>query len=154
MKKCVHCTTEKPLEEFYKQKTSKDGHGSWCKVCQKAYLKEWGKSRAQRPPRSDDHVLRYRMKYRYKATAEEYNEQLEKQGGVCAICSAPPGERRLGWDHCHETGQGRGILCHRCNVGIGMFRDDPELLTAAIEYLQLSRRRSPGHRHAARSPVR
>lgn len=39
-------------------------------------------------------------------------------------------------DHCHKSKQIRGLVCHRCNVGLGYFRDDPELLRAAAAYLE------------------
>lgn len=59
---------------------------------------------------------------------------------VCEICGAEPwgingDERDLCQDHNHKTGTLRGLLCHRCNVGIGMFRDRPTLLKNASKYL-------------------
>lgn len=42
----------------------------------------------------------------------------------------------LSIDHCHETGAFRGLLCSECNFGLGKFKDDPELLLAAVEYLR------------------
>jgi hypothetical protein len=54
----------------------------------------------------------------------------------CAICNkdlATTKDRHI--DHCHDTGTVRGILCHSCNTGLGHFRDDPELMMAAIRYV-------------------
>jgi Recombination endonuclease VII len=48
-----------------------------------------------------------------------YPELFEAQGGVCAICGKPPGERALHVDHDHETGQVRGLLCYSCNTKLG-----------------------------------
>jgi hypothetical protein len=62
-------------------------------------------------------------------------ELLSAQDGRCAICGAERGTRRLAIDHDHTTGFIRGLLCVRCNTGLGSFRDDPELLRKAIEYL-------------------
>jgi predicted nucleic acid-binding Zn ribbon protein len=75
--------------------------------------------------------------YLYGITAEEFEARLVSQDGKCAIC------RTDTWtgkgphvDHSHETGVVRGILCHKCNLGLGKFNDDPDLLRAAISYLE------------------
>lgn len=67
------------------------------------------------------------------------NQCIEMQGGKCAICqvelrSLP--RREVHADHCHDSGQARGVLCHHCNTGLGAFRDDPERMVRAIEYLK------------------
>jgi hypothetical protein len=71
-------------------------------------------------------------------TLEEYNELLNKQNGVCSICGDPPtiDQKKFSIDHDHITGKIRGILCRGCNVGIGHFKDDPELLRKAINYIK------------------
>ena len=56
-----------------------------------------------------------------------------KPDSKCAICQKS--DLRLSVDHCHSTGQIRGWLCHNCNVGLGHFKDDTDLLRAAINYL-------------------
>lgn len=69
---------------------------------------------------------------------------VEAQDGLCAICGRPEttrscasGEpRRLSVDHDHVTGQVRGLLCHGCNVAIGHFGDDVEVLLSAVRYLE------------------
>lgn len=76
--------------------------------------------------------------------AKHYKAKLEyDQDGLCAICGEPNyiyrhGEvtTRLFLDHNHTTGRFRGLLCHSCNVGLGMFRDSPALLRAACSYLK------------------
>jgi hypothetical protein len=78
----------------------------------------------------------YAIKFKYAITVTEYGVLLTEQNGVCAICSqGEPSGRNLTVDHDHKTGQVRGLLCHRCNVGIGFFADDPTRLQAAIAYL-------------------
>lgn len=66
-----------------------------------------------------------------------YNYLFQAQGGRCAICGTHQSElpRALAVDHDHITNTVRGLLCSSCNVGIGHFRDDPQLLQSAIDYL-------------------
>lgn len=69
-------------------------------------------------------------------TLVQYYEILDEQGGVCRICKNPPTTSRLYLDHCHSGGIFRGLLCRECNSGLGQFRDNPEILRAAAEYLE------------------
>jgi hypothetical protein len=73
------------------------------------------------------------LQHFYGLTIDQYQRMLAGQGGVCFICRRAPKARRLDVDHCHKTGRIRGLLCHRCNRGIGMF-SEPEHLTRAGEY--------------------
>jgi hypothetical protein len=82
------------------------------------------------------------LRYHYDITLERYNELLAKQEGVCAICKKLEVNsriKRLVVDHDHKTGKIRGLLCHRCNCGIGYMKDDLQLLQMAIEYLRAGR---------------
>lgn len=75
---------------------------------------------------------------RYGITLEQYIEMVAEQNGVCAICKKPETARnttRLSIDHCHATGKVRGLLCQQCNKMLGMGKDNPETLQAAINYL-------------------
>ena len=67
---------------------------------------------------------------------EEYQYRLAEQGGVCALRKRPDDRLNLARDHFHKTGAWRGLLCGRCNKALGLFRDDPELLRAAAEYVE------------------
>jgi hypothetical protein len=40
-------------------------------------------------------------------------------------------------DHCHQSGQVRGVLCRNCNVALGLMADNPERLRRAAEYLEV-----------------
>lgn len=84
------------------------------------------------------------LKATYNITAEDFEAMLEVQGGVCAICGKEDARRRedgtpypLSVDHDHASGRVRLLLCGPCNSGLGLFGDDPELLTRAAEYLRL-----------------
>lgn len=78
-------------------------------------------------------------------TEREYLDRIAAQDGACRICCLPldlgvrKGLRSPVFDHCHSTGQGRGIICLGCNTAIGYMSDDPVRLEAAAEYLRASR---------------
>lgn len=63
--------------------------------------------------------------------------KIESHSGLCDICSKPGDGRwsELSIDHCHGTGHFRGMLCSSCNRGLGLFQDDPVLMSKAIDYL-------------------
>jgi hypothetical protein len=79
--------------------------------------------------------LRYRCAM-FGITLEEYERLYEAQNCVCAICGNPNSKGRLlSVDHDHVTGKVRGLLCQKCNTGLGMFNDNLALLASALEYL-------------------
>ena len=78
----------------------------------------------------------------YGITPDIVESMLQTQGGGCAICHA---EKWIGRhngpviDHDHgRKGRIRGILCSRCNTGLGQFRDNPDFLRAAARYIEQS----------------
>lgn len=83
-----------------------------------------------------------RYKSVYGLSLAEYEALHAAQGGLCAICSRPERQERngkliaLAVDHCHVSGRVRGLLCARCNKGIGLLDDSPELLDAGAAYLR------------------
>jgi hypothetical protein len=79
------------------------------------------------------------LKRTYGLTSEDFNSLLTQQNNRCAVCNTDTPTQR-GWhvDHCHTTGDIRGILCGPCNTGMGSFKDDPSILKNAITYLSRS----------------
>jgi hypothetical protein len=79
----------------------------------------------------------FNLRHKYGLTIEEYEQRLNQQGGVCAICKkAEPARRRYAVDHDHRTGVVRGLLCTRCNNALGCFHDDPLLMDRAAQYIR------------------
>jgi len=80
------------------------------------------------------------LKRRFGMTIADYNSILNAQDGKCAICGklASSAKRRFALDHDHSTGKVRGLLCFRCNYGIGWFQEDPARLSRASEYLAVT----------------
>lgn len=111
----------------------------------KEYMKNYSANHKPKP-RTDEqksrikpYVREYHLLKKYGITEVDYQQMLKKQGGKCAICQTtePKGRchNRFHVDHCHETGVVRGLLCSRCNMGIGSFGDSPDLIASALLYL-------------------
>ena len=80
------------------------------------------------------------LQSRYGLTPVQYNALLEAQDYECAICGANTTNTRYGVgnlhvDHCHETGDVRGLLCLACNGAIGLLGDNPSRVASALNYL-------------------
>jgi Recombination endonuclease VII len=123
MKTCSKCRQEKPLSEF---SLTPVGHprGS-CKACRVNV-------------NIGPDAQRRRLKRDYGLTVDQYNELMRAQEGCCKICKSHYSDQHHGTlcvDHNHKTGQVRGLLCGSCNRALGLFGDDPALLTRAAFYL-------------------
>lgn len=81
--------------------------------------------------KKNDYFLR-----KYDVAWKDYCRMVERQENRCAICRDRFGDAERYVDHCHRAGKVRGLLCHKCNVGIGMFMDSVTRLENAIAYLQ------------------
>jgi len=79
---------------------------------------------------------------KYQMNDRDYEDMFKLQDFMCAICKKGNNQiHKFCVDHCHKTGQIRGILCSTCNKAIGLLRDSEESLLRAIEYLKRSRNR-------------
>ena len=94
-----------------------------------------------------------RRLYRIVLTLEQYLEWRERQDGHCKICGKAVNGKSAHADHDHETGQLRDQFCDSCNLGLGCFKDDPDLLRKAAEYIE-RHRLGPGDMTAVAPPVR
>jgi len=102
--------------------------------CSQACYHEHRKQNAK----DSSHLNRmHQKKHKYGLTESEYLGMFDSQNNLCAICESSFDKVRACVDHSHETGEIRGLLCDRCNKGLGMFKDSQELLTKAIAYLKL-----------------
>ena len=81
-----------------------------------------------------EYVRNYHYVKKYGITLKEYNALYSAQNGLCAICKTK--YEKLLIDHCHITGKIRGLLCDSCNVGLGRFNDNVNLVEAAFLYLK------------------
>lgn len=120
----THC---KHGHEFTNENTLLRGDGARiCRACGREAVRRC----RERDPMAN--VWRQR-RHRYGVEREEYEAILARQGGVCGICGR---DEKLVIDHDHETGEIRGLLCHRCNFALGAVEDDIRILSRAIAYLE------------------
>jgi hypothetical protein len=145
IKTCYICKTEKPIEQFHRDKVTRDGHTKACRECSNkksklyrcksveqraAYAK---KKYAENPyMHRDNQLLRL-----YGITLEQFNDLVKLQNDKCAICQTDNPGNKKNWnvDHDHKTGKVRGLLCWSCNSGIGKLNDNPALLLKAAIYI-------------------
>jgi len=118
-KKCFGCERILDIQNFGKHSKCKDGYNPRCIECARDK----------------------QLKLSYGISLKDYNSILDSQEYKCKICGKKREEfeivgKKLFVDHCHKTGKVRGILCTKCNTGIGMFDDSIENLEAAISYLK------------------
>lgn len=99
---------------------------------------EYMANRRKNNPRA---VRSSRLKSAFGITLEQYEALAAVQKHKCAICDVPQVEQRkkMAVDHNHDTGKIRALLCHNCNVGLGNFKDNEQILTKAIQYLYVHR---------------
>ena len=157
---CARCNETKPLAMFHLDRTTKAGVRSKCRECTSFVSREYRNSNPEkikrwttisRKNRKDETKLKIRqntrfrlMKDKYGLTREMFVQMLEEQGSTCAICLidiAPAPEGKGGRfaacvDHDHETNDIRGPLCHGCNTGIGLLKENSDVLEAAARYLR------------------
>lgn len=136
---CSKCGEIKQADLFYKRADRPRGRQSKCKDCignSSKQVREW---RTKNPEKNSDLRQRERVTL-YSISVEQYDRMLAEQSGHCAICNSvePGGKGAWHIDHDHATGKVRGLLCNRCNAGLGYFRDNMANLERAIAYLEVS----------------
>ena len=162
-KVCISCGKEFPAttEFFHKHTSTKDKLQAECRQCRNIKSREyyhnnidkyrengkkWRKENPEKYKKAreayKERYHEYKLQWKYKISKKDFNLLFESQNGVCAICGKPETRKqkgvlkRLSVDHDHETGEIRGLVCHRCNTLLGMAEDNIEILENAILYLE------------------
>ena len=137
-KRCNKCGLTKPRAEFGARP---NGYSrTQCRACESENWKEWQRAN---PEKMKAQRWATNLRRWYGLTPAKYQEMLEAQNGLCAICKARPEDSthgKLFVDHCATTGRIRGLLCNHCNAGIGHFLHENQRMLSAIAYLD-----SPPH---------
>ena len=152
MKTCRKCGEEKGITAFGVNNSKTDGLNCYCKICVreinkkskkanpervKAEKNAWVKKSREAHPEQWAKYARTSNAKPYNITAEQFNALLKGQNNLCAICVSTF-KKTPHIDHCHATGKVRGLLCYKCNIGIGLLGDNADICEAAAYYLRLS----------------
>ncbi len=129
-KRCSRCKKRKSSTEFSPHKGRSDGLQSRCKSC---------RTDLELARRQTGAIRVYQINRLYGLSSTGYAALLDMQGGTCAICRQVYAAEKLCIDHDHATGKIRGILCNPCNTGLGFFKDNPDRLHSALDYLAANR---------------
>lgn len=151
-KKCVSCKEIKSNENFYKNRTRKDGLDYFCKSCKlksnKKYFKKETFSRYMKMYHKTEKGRIHQFHSHWKSSGiknadgswfrwHDYQVMMAQQNGKCAICgSVRTGGRKLDVDHNHKNGIVRWLLCSPCNRLLGDAKDNPDVLEKAANLLR------------------
>ena len=140
LKTCSKCGNEKPIDDFWKDKSKPDGHHPRCKLCARAAVYEWREKPDNRARINKDNYVAMWKRRGCKFSLEQAQVLIDSQNGKCAICKDPirlatKDRNAFHIDHDHTTKEIRGALCGHCNRGLGHFHDRPDLLRKAADYL-------------------
>lgn len=125
-KYCKGCDQERNADQFYFSNKEKTRLTVLCKVCQGNYVQE-------RCTLTREYTTLRQRAWKYGIKPEQIKAMFDKQKGICLVCKV---QKARDIDHCHKTGKVRGMLCGRCNTGLGMLGDDINNLKNAILYLE------------------
>ena len=129
MPRCPRCKTFKDLDDFPRNRASKNGRASYCKPCHN----EVTRLQKQKQHGSEKQFL---LRLRYGVDEAQVAWMALQQGGKCAICREGPAEHV---DHDHDSKTIRGLLCFNCNRALGYFHDDLDTLYRAADYREANR---------------
>lgn len=163
MKVCRICEESKPLEEFTKRSSSRDGRGSYCRPCDRARKRDNNKKIKSQDPdawrerrrkyvktykeRHPERVARqeanYKLKQKFGISLNQYERMLKEQNGRCYLCKLKPNGKRLAVDHDRGCCPGekscgkciRKLLCIGCNTALGLLRENLDTIRRIERYV-------------------
>lgn len=132
---CCKCKELLPVERFSIKRNRKRGYSYDCKDCHNKYVREVWYTKNREKQIASSKKWSETNSVRVLANKYKCSEKLIIELQARAKCDLCGETRDLNIDHCHNSGLVRGILCRSCNVGLGIFKDNKELLAKAIDYL-------------------
>lgn len=163
MKICIKCKVAKEATDKLYYRLPSGRLRGMCRNCESVKYKDWYITNKERhlltsrkwqkknPKKVTLYLRKYRethpkqyfqyaLKGRYGLSLDEYWKMSKLQGGKCAICqngeNSNKSKKLLSVDHCHKTNKVRGLLCDRCNLGLGLLGDSSEIIAKALKYMR------------------
>lgn len=129
MKTCNTCLIEKTEEHFRRK------YGRQCVPCRKARDKAYYEAHKEEYYRRERNI---NLRYEYGMTMDDYDRMMKEQNNRCAICRVHVSKVKQTFcvDHSHVNNKVRGLLCHSCNVALGLLKDNPKVVHRAWLYLE------------------
>jgi hypothetical protein len=128
---CTMCNQHKPLDQFPRKSDSRTGRMTFCRDC---WLEKKRKTYHALTPEKKRRLLLSNQLRNRGVTLADYDQMVKDQQGRCALCEREVSD--LDIDHCHQTQRVRKLLCRSCNTGLGMFKDNIDLMEKAIAYIK------------------
>lgn len=169
-KGCGRCEPEVTFGKRY-YKCTRGGRG-WkrrnrCKECCRNEKIEWRENnreewRKRKKRYYNDNKQRARMwgfesrlkRLGIKTHYQIVKDYIKSHNGLCEICGQPPVvNENLSIDHCHKTGEFRGLLCSNCNNALGHLKDNPDLFIKAVKYINRHNQEPSDSKAPGRSPT-
>ena len=127
---CKVCNIEKDSSDFYTGR--KD-----CKECKNAAARKKWAENIEASSRYKKRARERAKERRYGITQDEFDIMLVNQNNKCKLCNNTfKNSKDTHIDHCHSSSKVRGLLCSSCNIALGQFNDNLDILDNAIKYLQ------------------
>lgn len=136
---CRSCKEHLPLKSFWKRKRNASGISTQCTSCAKSRPGYEGKSEKNKKYYNPEYHQGWHYRTQYGISLEDVKAMAEKQNNCCAICGTHADntpKKKLNVDHSHVTGKVRKLLCHHCNVTLGLIKEDRTILARMDQYLK------------------
>ncbi len=158
MKICPRCGLDKPAHDYARDNSRPNGRQRICRMCDnrkaRAYYAANKEQKAKYNRIHKGYKKYQRLKQKYNLSDTEFDSMLIAQDGNCAICGHKD-SRGLSVDHDHACCPGRnscgkcvrGLLCSRCNMGLGNLSDDIDVICKALDYLMSNQNKIKSRLH-------
>ena len=133
---CRKCNEERTIDFYGKYRNrGKEFRRKLCNPCRSQERSKQYYASSELKERAYQSSRKSLLKNRYGITEIKYEEMLKSQHGRCGICKKES-SKKLNIDHNHKTNVVRGLLCWDCNIALGKFKDNLNIIKNAVKYME------------------